>query len=49
MLSNPKLFPTIMIILGVLSALSYAIKDMSDWRHIGYWLAASFLTYCVTY
>jgi hypothetical protein len=44
-----KIFPTIMIIFSILSALMYAIRDIADWRHIGYWLAASTITFCVTY
>lgn len=44
-----KAFPTVMIALSILSAIVYAIKDITDWRHYGYWLAASFLTFCLTY
>ena len=44
-----KVFPTIMIALSLLSAIVYAIKDITDWRHIGYYLFAAGLTICVTY
>lgn len=44
-----KLFPTIMIALSLLSALSYAIDDITNWRKIGYWIAASMLNFCITY
>lgn len=44
---NPKLFPTILIILSVLAALSYIPSQ--DWRHVGYWTAAAILNICVTY
>jgi hypothetical protein len=46
---NPKLFPTIMIVLSFLSAASYAYADYTDWRHIGYWIASSILIFSVTY
>lgn len=46
---SPKLFPTLMIVLHILSAISYAMCDISDWRKIGYFTAGAVLTYCVTY
>jgi hypothetical protein len=46
---SPKLFPTLMIVLHLLSAITYAINDFSDWRKIGYFTAGAVLTYCVTY
>lgn len=46
---NPKFLPTVMIVLSVLSAASYAYVDLSDWRKIGYWISGAVLTYCVTY
>ena len=44
-----KIFPTIMIALSLLSAISYAVNDMTDWRHILYWIFAAGLTFCLTY
>ena len=44
-----KLFPTLLIILDVFAAVGYAYHDLHDWRKIGYWLAAAFLTTCVTF
>ena len=45
MLINPKIFPTILIILDVFAAAGY----WGDWRKMGYWSAAAFLTFCVTW
>jgi ABC-type multidrug transport system permease subunit len=44
-----KIFPTIMIILSILSALMYTIRDIADWRHILYYLFAAGITFCITY
>lgn len=44
-----KFFPTLMIVLQIAAAGVYAWYDLGDWRHIGYWLCAAGLTYCVTY
>ncbi len=46
---STKFFPTLLIILDVFAAAGYAWHDVTDWRHIGYWLAAAFLTACVTW
>lgn len=46
---NPKAIPTAMIVLSLLSAAVYACNDYTDWRHIGYWMCAAGLNYCVTY
>ena len=43
----PWLFPTIMIILSLASALIWAASG--DWRRAVYWLAAAVLTASVTY
>jgi hypothetical protein len=48
-IKNPKFLPTIMIGLQTLTAMSYAVNDIHNWRMIGYWAAASVLTICVTY
>lgn len=42
-----KIFPTILIVLDVLSAVPYAVK--SDMKMTVYWLAAGLLTYSVTW
>lgn len=46
---SPKVLPTIMIALSFISSIGYAINDISDWRHWGYWLSGSLITICVTY
>lgn len=44
---NPRTFPTILIVLSVLAAVSYI--PSGDWRHVVYWLAAAALNASVTY
>jgi hypothetical protein len=44
---NPKILPTVMLVLQVLSAIPYACQG--NWRMAGYWLAAGVLTICVTF
>lgn len=44
---NPKLFPTILIVLDVCAAAGYF--QCGDWRKVIYWIAAATLTYTVTY
>ena len=46
-LLNPKLFPTIMIVLDLVAAAAYASSQ--DLRRTIYWAAASVLTAAVTY
>ena len=41
------IFPSVLILLDVLSALAYGLGK--DWRQLVYWLAAATLTACVTY
>ena len=41
------IFPTMLIVLDVCSALPYAFR--ANWRMAIYWLAAATLTACVTY
>ena len=45
MFLNPKLFPTILIVLDVCAAFGY----YGDWRKVGYWLSAAAITTFVTY
>lgn len=47
MLTNPRLFPAIMITLSILASASYACHG--DLRKTGYWAAAALLNICVTY
>lgn len=42
-----KIFPTILIVLDVFSAVPYAVK--SGMKMTVYWLAAGLLTYSVTW
>ena len=47
MLINPRLFPTVLIVLDVLAAVVFATHG--DMRKIVYWLSAAVLTAAVTY
>jgi len=42
-----KLFPTLLIVLGVCAAAGYV--PTGDWRKVIYWLAAATLTTVVTW
>jgi len=44
---NPKLFPTILIMLDIMAAIGYI--PTFEWRKIIYWIAAGVLTFVVTY
>jgi len=44
---DPRIFPTILIVLDVLAAGVYAAHG--DWRKTVYWLSAATLTYVVTF
>lgn len=44
---NPKVFPTMLIILDVCAAIAYA--PSGNWRMVVYWLAAATLTTVVTW
>lgn len=46
---STKIFPTVLIIMSLGSALVYASKGFHEWRMIVYWLAAAALTTVVTY
>lgn len=46
---STKIFPTILIIISLCSAIVYASKGISEWRMVVYWLAAAALTTVVTY
>lgn len=41
------IFPSILIALDVLSAITYGFSR--DWHQVTYWLAAATLSACVTY
>jgi len=47
MKSNPKMFPTLLIVLDVLAAFGYLADG--NWRKVVYWLAAAALTTVVTF
>lgn len=47
MLINRNLFPMVLIILDLLSGITYACYG--DWRRMIYWTAAAILTATVTY
>jgi hypothetical protein len=42
-----QIFPSILILLDLLSAAGYAYHH--DWRHVIYWIAAAILTASVTF
>jgi hypothetical protein len=44
---NPKILPTLLIIIDILAAMPYGFAG--DWRMCVYWLAAATLTYVVTW
>lgn len=44
---DPKVFPTILIVLDVAAAIGYV--PSGDWRKIIYWIAAAILTFTVTW
>ena len=44
-----RFFPTLLIVLDVFAAIAYASGGLSEWRKVGYWLAAAVLTFCVTW
>lgn len=44
---NPKIFPTVLIILDLCACAPYFYKG--DWRMGVYWIAAAVLTTMVTY
>jgi len=44
---NPKIFPTILIVLDVCAGVVYACEY--NWRKVIYWFAAAALTAVVTY
>ena len=44
---NPKVLPTVLIVIDVLAALAYI--PVGDWRRVVYWLAAATLTAVVTW
>jgi hypothetical protein len=44
---NPKIFPTILMILDLCASLVYVLDG--DWRKTVYWAAAGALTFVVTY
>lgn len=46
-LSHPKTFPTVLIVLDVLSAVNH--YRHGNLKQMVYWLAAATLSYCVTY
>jgi len=44
---NPKVFPSVLIVLDVAAAVVYAAGG--DWRKAVYWISAAVLTASVTY
>lgn len=44
-----RFFPTLIMILNILSAAGYALHGWHEWRKIIYWLSAAVLTFTVTY
>ena len=46
---DPRVFPTVLIILDILAAVGYGMLGWHEWRKVVYWLAAAVLTYSVTW
>ena len=47
---DPRIFPTIMIVLDVLAAAGYLLDGgAAEWRKFVYWISAATLTYAVTW
>lgn len=44
---DPRVLPTILIVIDVLAAIGYI--PTGDWRRVVYWLAAAALTWTVTW
>ena len=44
---NPKIFPTVLIVLDLLASIPYLCQG--DIKHFVYWIAAGVLTYSVTW
>jgi len=44
---DPRVLPTVLIVIDVLAAIGYI--PTGDWRRVVYWLAAAALTYTVTW
>ena len=44
---DPKVFPSILIVLDVLAAICYV--PGGSWRKVVYWVAAAVITFVVTY
>ena len=47
-LLDPRVFPTLLIVLNVAAAVVYAV-DGTDWRKAVYWTSAAVLNYVVTW
>ena len=45
---DPRVFPTLLIVLNVAAAVGYAV-DGTDWRKAVYWTSAAVLNYVVTW
>lgn len=47
---DPRILPTVLIVINVAAALLYAASGgMAEWRKVVYWLAAALLTFVVTW
>lgn len=46
---SPRLFPSLIIVLNLLAAATYACHGFPEWRKVIYWLAAATLTAVVTF
>jgi len=44
---DPRVLPTVLIVIDVLAAIGYI--PTGDWRRVVYWLAAAALTWTVTW
>ena len=47
---DPRVLPTVLIVIDVLAAMGYLAADgITEWRRVTYWLAAAVLTFVVTW
>ena len=46
-MKSEQILPTVLILIDVGAAAVYAFKG--QWWHVGYWAAAAFLSFCVTF
>lgn len=47
---DPRLLPTVLVVIDVLAAVGYFAADgVAEWRRVTYWISAAVLTFVVTW